>query len=263
MKYLRSTHQSVSFHLGNHHGVTLIELMVYMVIAGILLATAVVAFTGQNSSYNKQDVISEIQQNMRGSTAVMVSDIRLAGMGLIEEPEKPFDKAEPGELELNYVDDATDDLVTVTYRYDGINNVLLRKEVWEDAGTEIEDTLAENIEQFSFEYLFNNEDNPPPPPEPQEDWQWRISAAEIQDNNALTPTTTKPKNLTEARDLIRGVKIVMLGSARPSAFNPSDNVSYKPPFEAPLLAGTEWVPVSGTGYKQILSTIIQCRNNIE
>ena len=39
-------------------GVTLIEMMVYMVIAGMLLGMAVTAFLGQNKSYNRQEVIA-------------------------------------------------------------------------------------------------------------------------------------------------------------------------------------------------------------
>ena len=53
------------FHLNNEDGVTLIEVMVYLVIAGMMLAAAVMLFTGQNKTYNRQDIIAETQQNIQ------------------------------------------------------------------------------------------------------------------------------------------------------------------------------------------------------
>ncbi len=67
------------FHLNNEAGVTLIEVIVYMVIAGMLLSAAVMVFMGQNKTYNRQDIIAEIQQNIRAATSTMAPEIRLAG----------------------------------------------------------------------------------------------------------------------------------------------------------------------------------------
>ena len=68
------------FHLNNEDGVTLIELMVYMVISGMLLSAAVMAFMGQNKTYNRQDITAETQQNIRAALSLMVAEIRLAGL---------------------------------------------------------------------------------------------------------------------------------------------------------------------------------------
>ena len=81
-------------HLGNEDGVTLIEIIIYMAVAGIVLGGAVMAFLGQSKTYNRQDVVAEIQQNIRAATNMMASEIRLAlRIGLAQRldlPRQPF-----------------------------------------------------------------------------------------------------------------------------------------------------------------------------
>ena len=92
----------------NEYGVTLVEMLVYMVIAGMLLALAVTAFLGQNKSYNRQEIIAEIQQNIRGATEQIASDIRFAGLGFLETNDDAFALADYFSLSVNYWSDLND-----------------------------------------------------------------------------------------------------------------------------------------------------------
>ena len=60
-------------------GVTLIELMIVLVIAGILVGGIYTLFTTQQRSYFVQDQVAGIQQDARAVLSIMARDIRMAG----------------------------------------------------------------------------------------------------------------------------------------------------------------------------------------
>lgn len=60
-------------------GVTLIELMVVLVIAGILVGGIYTLFATQQRSYFVQDRVAGIQQDARAVLSIMARDIRMAG----------------------------------------------------------------------------------------------------------------------------------------------------------------------------------------
>jgi prepilin-type N-terminal cleavage/methylation domain-containing protein len=60
-------------------GVTLIELMIVLVIAGILVAGVYTLFATQQRSYFVQDRVAGIQQDARAVLNIMARDIRMAG----------------------------------------------------------------------------------------------------------------------------------------------------------------------------------------
>lgn len=242
--------------LANERGVTLIEMMVYMVIAGMLLATSVMAFLGQNKSYNRQDVIAEIQQNIRGATNAMVSDVRFAGLGLADSSDVAFSLADPSTLGINYwadpddywsaIDDywdadLLDEKVTVYYRLSGTDLQRGFAEIGTGIGTVPNwTTLAENIVALRFEYLLNND-----PDTAEGAWVW---------DGDIDPDTD------ENLEKIRAVKIMMVGSAREAAFNPTDSMIYEFPLDE-LGESFTYTPPAGTGYKRMMSVMAQARNN--
>jgi type IV pilus assembly protein PilW len=63
----------------NQSGLTLIELLIAMVVAGMLLAGMVMAFTGQSRTYNTQQEVSALQEDLKASLQLMSRDIRMAG----------------------------------------------------------------------------------------------------------------------------------------------------------------------------------------
>ena len=63
----------------NNRGVTLIELLVGLVIAGIVIASTYRVFILQTRAYAVQDQVVEVQQNIRIVMETMVKDLRMSG----------------------------------------------------------------------------------------------------------------------------------------------------------------------------------------
>jgi prepilin-type N-terminal cleavage/methylation domain-containing protein len=63
-------------------GFTLVELMVVLVIAGMLLAGVYTMMIRQQKSYQTQDQVVEVQQNLRSSLILLRYDLRMMGHGL-------------------------------------------------------------------------------------------------------------------------------------------------------------------------------------
>ena len=235
-------------HLGNEDGVTLVEIIIYMAVAGIVLGGAVMAFLGQSKTYNRQDVVAEIQQNIRAATNMMASEIRLALHDPASKGAK-FLAATQSSLSFEYWKDEDGDgdyndetVKTITYDlYDAYG----------DGGTDIgrqvgglKRPLAEHIDRLRFEYLYWNYNT--------KVWSWASNAAAIQ--AALTLTTE-----AKAMEQIQAVKIIVLGSARPSVFNGTETTTFQPPLEGS--AAETWTPAPNTGYKRLMSVVVQCRNS--
>jgi len=67
---------------GSNDGITLIELMVAMAIAGIVLMAIYSAYRTQSTIYRTQSVELAMQQNLRGAAYLLESEIRMAGYDL-------------------------------------------------------------------------------------------------------------------------------------------------------------------------------------
>ncbi len=65
-----------------HSGLTLIELVVAMAVAGILLAGGYGIFLSHQRTYAVQDQVVEIQQNARVAMNLLARDLRMAGHGV-------------------------------------------------------------------------------------------------------------------------------------------------------------------------------------
>ncbi len=62
-------------------GITLIELLVTLVVSSILLAAIYRTFLGQQKTYNTQEHVVDMQQNVRATINRMMTEIRMAGFG--------------------------------------------------------------------------------------------------------------------------------------------------------------------------------------
>jgi type IV pilus assembly protein PilW len=65
--------------LKNESGLTLIELLIAMAISGVLLGAMLMTFHGQSTSYNSQQEVTSLQENMWAALQLMSRDIRMAG----------------------------------------------------------------------------------------------------------------------------------------------------------------------------------------
>ena len=60
-------------------GVTLVELLVYMAIVGVVMGAIFTMFYRQQDSYLVQDRVALLQQNLRGAMTVLANDLQMAG----------------------------------------------------------------------------------------------------------------------------------------------------------------------------------------
>jgi prepilin-type N-terminal cleavage/methylation domain-containing protein len=67
--------------LRQNKGITLIELLVALVIAGILVAAVYRTFLSQQKTYTVQEQVVDMQQNVRALINRMMREIRMAGFG--------------------------------------------------------------------------------------------------------------------------------------------------------------------------------------
>lgn len=70
----------------NHSGFTLVELLVAMAISMFVLAAVLSIFNSSSLSYNVQEDIAAVQQDVRVGKMFIERDIRMAGAGLAEYP---------------------------------------------------------------------------------------------------------------------------------------------------------------------------------
>ena len=60
-------------------GVTLVELLVYIAIVGVVMGAIYTMFYRQQDSYLVQDRVALLQQNLRGAMTVLANDLQMAG----------------------------------------------------------------------------------------------------------------------------------------------------------------------------------------
>lgn len=139
----------------NERGFTLVELVIGLAISLILMGVAVSMLNVQRKSYSFQEQVTEMQQNIRAATDMMVREIRMAG----------YDPSGAGftgigthttELVQILADIDGDGTTTslyedITYRYYDASAGTRSCQIWRDTGTEFQ-SLAENIDALNFSY---------------------------------------------------------------------------------------------------------------
>jgi type IV pilus assembly protein PilW len=64
---------------GSHHGFTLVELMVALVISFVITGAAYAAYVVQQKNYTIQEEVAAVQQNIRAGLEIMTREMRMAG----------------------------------------------------------------------------------------------------------------------------------------------------------------------------------------
>lgn len=215
----------------NQSGFTLMELMIVMAISGVLLAGMVMAFTGQNRSYNTQQEITALQEDIRASLGLMTSEIRMAGYDPTTTADAKIILANATEFQFSL--DITDDAGTGSSDGDTKDaNEIIRYKINTEgslgraAGAGTLQPMAENTENLAFEYLVN-----------------------------VTPETwtQTPADLKK----IRAVKISVLARTERQTSSTTDSSAFIPPIAG---AGT-WTPATPGKYqRRMMSVVVQCRN---
>jgi type IV pilus assembly protein PilW len=84
------------------HGFTLVELLVAMAMAVIVMTALYSTFKSQQDSYVNQEVVAEMQQNLRAALYMMARDIRIAGYDPTELADAGIVSAGPDSINFTF-----------------------------------------------------------------------------------------------------------------------------------------------------------------
>lgn len=155
------------FRCHKEKGLTLIELLVAVALSGIVISAIYSVYISQQRSYNIQEQMAEMQQNVRVAMDTMVRDIRMAGCDptggagarilLAETNTIQFTSDLNGDGDLIYVDKnnkiRNDPNENITYSlYDSTDADTLDDDLGRDTGGGNQ-PVAENISSLICEYL--------------------------------------------------------------------------------------------------------------
>jgi type IV pilus assembly protein PilW len=140
----------------NEQGFTVVELVVGLAISLVLLGIAVKIFLVQQRSYNVQEQLAEMQQNIRSTMDMIVRETKMAGYD-------PLNTAipvsgiiySPTQLQILTDIDGSGTATgieneDITYSYNGTDSQIIRN----TAGVDSE--IAGNIQAFNFNYYDSN-----------------------------------------------------------------------------------------------------------
>ena len=219
----------------NRKGFTLVELLIAIAISGIVAGAIFTAFQSQQKSYLIQDQVTEMQQNLRAGTDLMVREIRMAGYDPYVDSGAGITAAVGNTLTFTLVadndsydndnDTITDEigeLKTIQYDLydaysDGDNDI--GRQVGSSSSSKR--AAAENIEEIEFYYTLADGTN-----------------------------ATAPANPNE----IRSVQIAILARAEHEDSKFSNTKTYTTP------SGANWGPYNDGFRRRLLSTTVKCRN---
>ena len=156
-------------------GFSLVELMIAMVIAIVSLGAIYGVFASVQKTSTSNEVTARVMQSLRTSVDFMESDIRMAGLDRFGSAAAGIEVATATNLRftadrnMNGTIDTTDlsdglqeqDLERVTYIYDAANQRL--RQCLSEGTANAWDTVAENVENFSFIYFDANNNQIPFP----------------------------------------------------------------------------------------------------
>jgi len=140
-------------------GITLIELMIAMAIAGIVTAAIYTVYISQVRTTITQEVVLELQQGLRGSLSLMAGEIRTAGtdpqdsagagIEIANADQFHFTRDIVGDAETGqYNGEIDEDIEDIRY-FVNDNNALQR----ETGSSGQPMTILENIDALNFVYL--------------------------------------------------------------------------------------------------------------
>jgi len=237
-------------------GFTLTEVMVSLVAASIVTAGAYATFDYQHKSYQRQEQVADMQQNLRAGLYFMLREIRMAGYDPTLQAEATILKANRAELTFEAdgnvdgdIDDDTREIIrfalTKDADRDGIADSetcnLGREYIRRRDGMETSaglHSLARNLSALEFCYLLDN-------------------------GTAMTTVSD-----AEKRARIRGVIVsVLFRTARQIQEQPQSARTYVPGSQdqtlTPDFSGTRssvWGPFSDRYQRRLAITRVRCRN---
>jgi type IV pilus assembly protein PilW len=218
----------------NQSGLTFIELMIAMVIAGLLMAVMVMAFRGQSRTHNTQQEISTLQEDMWSALQLISRDIRMAGYDRTATGIFGIIKATATEFQATQDINENGVLLPVaTNPEEDIRYALTGTSLGRSTNGGALQPVIDNITQLAFEYesITKNGNNP---------WVWNWSQT--------------PGDLTA----VRVVKVCMQGRTPRQTSTTSDSSAFNPPLTSVAL---NWTPANPGEFQwRTMCIEVQCRN---
>jgi type IV pilus assembly protein PilW len=145
----------------NEQGFTMVELVVGLAISLILMGIAVKIFLVQQRAYNVQEQLSEMQQNIRAATDMIVRETKMAGY---DPTDLGFDGIGNNSsatsiqilADLDGTETTTGTNEDITYKYYGDPDFQIKRKG--STGGNFQ-PLAENIQVFTLSYFNANSDD--------------------------------------------------------------------------------------------------------
>lgn len=264
----------------NNNGFTLVEILVALVLDFVILAGIYAAFYSQQKSHVKEQQAVDAQQNVRGSAAFMVREIRLAGMQRQSAGIAGILAAGPYSIQFTLDrneedDDVTDPYENIRFGFATGADTAPEDGIADDEAAPItrysntvvpiedaEDTIADNIYAIRFAYAFDDDrdgelDFVDAAPlngqlDPGEEiWAYDspdLAAVGLDTNNATQLALPAAVSL----DRIRAVRIWILARTR----NPLREAATTKNF----VVGGETIPRTDSYQYRLLTATVKCRN---
>ncbi|OGP56723.1 MAG: hypothetical protein A2V65_07860 [Deltaproteobacteria bacterium RBG_13_49_15] len=147
-------------------GFSLVEVLVVIAMVSVMMPVMYYTFTRLARSYTTQDVVGDVQQNVRYGVEYMVRDIRMTGLDPLETAGTGIEVATATTIrvtsDLNVDGDLIDPVAgqdqfeRITYTYDVVNNQL-DQILYEGTPSASTQALIENVVALNFTYLDAND----------------------------------------------------------------------------------------------------------
>jgi type IV pilus assembly protein PilW len=143
-------------HPNKIRGFTLVELLIAMAMSSIVLASVVAAYSSQTRTHVTQQLVVDMQQNIRGALYIMQREIRMAGHDPTGLTGASILVADDAQLQFQSDDNGDGDFIDGVdndpmeqIRYAMTGGGDLGRQLWNGPLT----PLAENIDSINFVYL--------------------------------------------------------------------------------------------------------------
>jgi prepilin-type N-terminal cleavage/methylation domain-containing protein len=128
-------------------GITLIELLVALVIAGVVIAGIYRLFVAQTRAYVVQDQVVEVQQNIRTAMEILLRDLRMTGFNGDNTPLSP--SVTPGASNITVFYQKNGAVRQVSYSV--VGSTLMRNQIPPD-GLAGPDPILTDVRTLNFRY---------------------------------------------------------------------------------------------------------------
>ena len=159
------------------HGFTLVELIVAMAMAVIVMGALYSTFKSQQDSYVNQEVVAEMQQNLRAALYMMARDIRIAGYDPSELADAGIVSAGPNSINFTFdindgidndadgtVDEIDEPIISDSDVTDANENITYSLDTTDAANPKLvrnagggDQPVADYIDEVGFAYAFDND----------------------------------------------------------------------------------------------------------